>query len=586
MTDPVEPSGPAPSARGPLSFVHRWGIGARIMAIVATAVVGLIALSVIAAFNARGALVQEREMKTQQLVEATTTLVGHFAQLEKDGVMSRAEAQKAAIAAVRAIRYDKTEYFWINDAQGRFVMHPTKPELEGKDSIDMADPNGVPIMRRFIALSKSQAGSGFVRYQWPLPTDPKGAPQPKLSYVQGFAPWGWTVGSGIYMNDVNAAFWGSVKQMALWTLLALAFVAGIALLLRASIVRQLAELSACVRRTGETGDLRLRVSEAGGEIGEVGRSFNGTMAAFQTTISRVSDDAKALTESARDMGVAAASGRQAVTEITATMHEVAAAVGSQAESTMNATESVNDVAEGVQRVAELGQAASEAAGEADDVARHGMETLAEAGEAMGKIEQSVDAAGAVVRELGARGEEIGEIVTVITAISAQTNLLALNAAIEAARAGEHGRGFSVVAEEVRALAEQSSQAADQISSLVGDIRSDARRAVGAMEQGHAVVSAGAASMGAVRVAFESIRENVGSVSRAVGEASGEAGDVATSAHRVKDSMENIAAVGQETAAATQELSAPAETVEVVESAAEKVGRLADQLTAAVGGFTA
>ncbi|MCB0880884.1 MAG: methyl-accepting chemotaxis protein [Thermoleophilia bacterium] len=571
-----------------LASPRRWGIGARLLALVLVTTLGLVGLATAAAYQARSSLVSEREAMLRHQVETATGVVRHFQAIERSGAMTRAQAQAAAKETLRGLRYDGQEYFFVTDSRGYFVMHPTKPELEGQNQIEMKDPNGVPLMRRFVELSGASkgTGNGFVRYSWPLPSDPTGEAHAKVSFVQGFAPWKWTVGSGVYMNDVNAAFWSTLRTIALWSLLAVLVVGGLALLLRRAIVAQLSALRDAVTRAGETGDLRIRVADSGGEIGEVARAFNGMMVSFAKVVVRVGEEARRLTDSAADMSGAAASGREAVAEIAATMDEVANAATDQAQSTVTATESVGDVVAGIGRVAALSVAAASAAERADGVAREGIETLQRAGDAMREIEESVTAAGEVVDRLGARGEEIGEIVSVITAIADQTNLLALNAAIEAARAGEHGRGFSVVSEEVRALAEQSAGAAADIAARVGDIRVDAREAVVAMREGHEAVDGGTRGMQEVLSAFEAIRETVGTMSGTAEETAGQARVLAEDAERVREAMETIAAVSQETAAATQELDAPTTSVDLVQSAADRVGAMAAKLTGVVGGFTA
>ena len=115
--------------------------------------------------------------------------------------MSRDKAQATAVATVKALRYAGKEYFWINDMQPRMIMHAAKPELDGKDVSELRDPNGKALFRDMVEVVKA-SGSGYVPYQWAKP----GAEQPvdKISYVQGFAPWGWIIGSGVYADDTAA----------------------------------------------------------------------------------------------------------------------------------------------------------------------------------------------------------------------------------------------------------------------------------------------------------------------------------------------------------------------------------------------
>lgn len=119
---------------------------------------------------------------------------------ERAGELSRARAQDDAAAAVRRLRYAGNEYFWINDMQPAMIVHPMKPELEGKQIGDMADPDGVHLFREMVDVVK-RFGSGFVGYRWPRPGEDQ--PVPKVSFVQGVPEWGWVVGSGLYVDDVD-----------------------------------------------------------------------------------------------------------------------------------------------------------------------------------------------------------------------------------------------------------------------------------------------------------------------------------------------------------------------------------------------
>lgn len=152
--------------------------------------------------------------KTQQLVEVAVSVLEYYHQQEEHGILSREDAQKRAIDIIKHLRYKEKEYFWIHDRNTRMVMHPYKPELDGTDISGYADPEGVHL---FVEMEKAvrESGSGFVEYQWPKPGAE--APVPKVSYVQAFYPWGWTVGSGVYVDEVRThiidAMWDDVAVM-------------------------------------------------------------------------------------------------------------------------------------------------------------------------------------------------------------------------------------------------------------------------------------------------------------------------------------------------------------------------------------
>ncbi len=148
-----------------------------------------------------GRLNEEKALKTRHLVETAASLIQHYVKLEESGKLAREQAQKAAMAAVKGLRYEKNDYFWINDFKPVMVMHPIKPKLDGKDLSGFKDPNGKYLFNEFVKVCREK-GEGFVDYLWPKPGFDK--PVPKISFVKAIPAWKWIVGSGIYVNDVAA----------------------------------------------------------------------------------------------------------------------------------------------------------------------------------------------------------------------------------------------------------------------------------------------------------------------------------------------------------------------------------------------
>jgi methyl-accepting chemotaxis protein len=144
----------------------------------------------------------EKEEQTKGLVELAYAVAAEQYALEVAGKITRAEAQAKAMNTIRGMRYGSGGYLWINDLQPKMVMHPTHPELDGKDLVDYKDPTGKRIFVEFTNLVKSQ-GAGFVAYMWPKPGE--STPVRKISFVKGFSSWGWVIGTGIYSDDVNAS---------------------------------------------------------------------------------------------------------------------------------------------------------------------------------------------------------------------------------------------------------------------------------------------------------------------------------------------------------------------------------------------
>lgn len=171
----------------------------------------------------------EKYEKTQNLVESASTLIEHFVDLQRSGELSEADAQSSAKAAIANLLYDESNYFWINDLEPRMIMHPIKPQLDGQNLSDLEDPNGKRLFVEMVKVARAE-GNGFVDYYWPKPG--QDAPAPKISYVSLQPDWGWVVGSGIYVDDVEsqlfsffAFLYGAIAILAIVSALAFYFVA-------------------------------------------------------------------------------------------------------------------------------------------------------------------------------------------------------------------------------------------------------------------------------------------------------------------------------------------------------------------------
>jgi methyl-accepting chemotaxis protein len=148
----------------------------------------------------KGRLYEAEQAKTRDLVETAWGVLDHYARQAADGVMSTAEAKDRAKQVITDLRYQSNDYFWINDLTPRMVMHPIKPEWEGRDLSRHRDPNGKPLFMAMVETCRRQ-GEGFVDYQWPKPGESK--PVGKISYVKLFPEWGWIIGTGTYTDDLN-----------------------------------------------------------------------------------------------------------------------------------------------------------------------------------------------------------------------------------------------------------------------------------------------------------------------------------------------------------------------------------------------
>jgi methyl-accepting chemotaxis protein len=219
-----------------LSFMQGMTVQRRLMLMVAGCIAGIVLLAGVLLAGQRSSMLEDHKAATRFAVESAWGVLDAFEKRVASGELTQEEARRQAIATVRTLRYNGEDYFWINDFGPRMVMHPAKPELEGKDLAAIKDPNGKAIFVEFVAVAKNQ-GAGFIEYMWPRPG--ADAPVAKVSYVRKFEPWGWIIGSGIYVDDVNARVLQEAGWVALFALIVAAVIGVIGFRLGRSIAARL-----------------------------------------------------------------------------------------------------------------------------------------------------------------------------------------------------------------------------------------------------------------------------------------------------------------------------------------------------------
>ena len=465
--------------------------------------------------------------------------------------MSVDDAKKAAMNAVREMRYDKTEYFWINDFSPTTLMHPVRPELEGKAMNEVKDPTGKVLFVEFVKVVKA-SGAGYVDYLWPKPGS--NAPVPKISYVKGFEPWGWIVGTGIYIDDVDALFRQQATKFLIWGIGIGGFIAFALFIVGRNIVNTLGgdpQYAAEITKRIAAGDLTTDVRCAPGDT----TSLLAGMKAMQETLRAMIKEIVAGAER-----LASASD-----ELLHASEEVAMRSRQQSESASAMAAAVEEMTVSIDQVSHNAGEAHGISQEAGTVSEQGTGIIQNAAVEMRKIADAVQSSSLIIEELGQQSDQITSIVNTIKEIADQTNLLALNAAIEAARAGEQGRGFAVVADEVRKLAERTSMSTTEIAGMVEKIQNGTRNAVASMQTGVTQADKGVALANEAGQSIVSIRDGalrvvdvVNDISSSIREQSAASSDIAKNIERIAQMSEESAQAVQHTTDAArhlQELSA-------------------------------
>lgn len=451
--------------------LRSFSISQRFSLLIAIVVFGLIALSVASLTHQYSSLKNEQYLKTQNVVETAYSIIEHFYDLEQNNTLTQQQAQSQALNAIRALRYDKTNYFWINNYQPKMVMHPIKPALEGKDLTNNKDPDGKALFVDMVNIVK-RSGEGFIPYKWPKPGKEK--PVEKIAFVKGFNQWQWIIGSGVYLDSIDEAFSEQRNLIVVSATIMIIAVILLSYFIGKSILiptRLAADMMKDISQ-GE-GDLTRTLNESGNdEISELSHSFNLFVLKMRESLVHVSQSANDVSEHAHTVDDSSRTSHSFIELQNDSSTQVAAAMEQM-------THQIHDVSRNA-------EAAEQAAKDAAQNASTGKNVVAQTITAIETLSSNIETVSRVTEDLANESHNIGSVLDVIRSISEQTNLLALNAAIEAARAGEHGRGFAVVADEVRTLASRTGQSTDEIQTMITKLQEGAKAAVEAVKSSQAL----------------------------------------------------------------------------------------------------
>ncbi|NOR48334.1 MAG: HAMP domain-containing protein [Methanosarcinaceae archaeon] len=337
------------------------------------------------------------------------------------------------------------------------------------------------------------------------------------------------------------------------------------------------------------GDLTKSVEvETRGDLKEFADTIELMQQNLRNIVGDIQESSAKVSATAQEMSASSEEMTSASNQIADTVGEISKGAQSQSSKTEEVSRAMNDMTQTVQEVASNAQKAAEGANESNSGAQGVGKSAEELSVKMGDIQTAVNDSSEVIQELDEKSKQIGEIVSLITSIADQTNLLALNAAIEAARAGEHGRGFAVVADEVRNLAEESGTAAQQIAKLITDIQTGTNDAVTSMQHGTEEVANGAESLNETVESISNIVTSIGSVASMVQDIAAAAEEQSASIEEVTSSVEEVSAISEESAAGTEEASAAVEeqtaSMEEMAQSAQELSGMAENLQAIAARF--
>jgi methyl-accepting chemotaxis protein len=459
-------------------------------------------------------------LKKEYLKSQVQTAMSILETVEKDAKLSPEVRQKQVFALIESLRYgpEGKDYFWINDLHPRMVMHPYKPEMNGQDLTENKDPNGKRLFVEFANVGKA-SGEGFVDYLWPKYGADK--PQPKLSFVKLFKAWGWIVGTGLYIDDIDAM----VNAR------------------RAELERRLKT---------ETDQLKQEIESAKQDIQ---KSIRGVL----TWISGLSLAALALVlvvslvftrrSITRPISRIVAGLNDGADQVASAASQISSTSQQLAEGASEQAASIEETSASLEEMASMTHRNADNARQADSLMKETRKVVSQAKDSMSRMCQSMN-------DITKASEETSKIIKTIDEIAFQTNLLALNAAVEAARAGEAGAGFAVVADEVRNLAMRAADAARNTANLIEET-------VKKVKDGSALMSSTNSDFGQVTDSADKVADLVGEIAAASGEQAQGTEQVNKAVSEMDKVTQQNAASAEESASASEEMSAQAETMKAM-----------------------
>jgi methyl-accepting chemotaxis protein len=539
------------------------------------------------------------DSKIKELVETAEGILERNNRLYESGELTLTEAQERARETIRDLRYGKDDvgYFWIDNEEYINILLPPSPDAEGGSRKDLQDTTGTYIVRELVD-GAVEDGELFLDYYFPRPGEEESSL--KRGYTSYFEEWGWIIGTGNYVddieavvNDFNTNITSKIDNVTQISIVSIILLIGLSLLIifiySTKLSKGIKEVRDSIDKIANndlTGkDLEIKEKH---EIGDLKNYYNKMKNNLIKMVSEISEEAMNVASSSEELTATSEQVSLASDEVARTIEEIANGASDQAKETTDGATEISELGDIINSEIELVDILNKSAEEVNNLKEEGLSALEVLELKTTENNNAAKEVQGIIIETNKNADKIESASDMIKGIAEQTNLLALNASIEAARAGEAGKGFAVVADEIRKLAEETNQFAGEISNTIAELSEMTEKGVATMAKASEIVKEQMDSLNNTNDKFDGIAGSIEDVKNVVEELNSSTKILTDKKEKIINIIENLSAISEENAAGTEEASASVEeqtaSMAQIAKASEELAQLAENMQSSMSRF--